>query len=337
MIDYDIKLIPRCSPRAVEKRITLAEDKLRKLLALTAHLRSPQGCPWDRAQDYDSLKGLLLEEAYEVVDAASARDFAGLEDELGDLLFQVVFYSRLAEEEGRFTLASVTERLYSKLVRRHPHVFGEQKARTAEEALKSWNAVKEQEREDARRESPAEAGAGRAQPGNDKESEQGSLLDGIAATLPSTLEAHEMGLRAAEAGFDWPRVPDVLAKVEEEIAELKHELQDAESDVRKQASARIEEELGDLLFSLSQLARHLGTDPESCLRRGNQKFRRRFQWLERELRRRGRKLGDCDLEELEAVWNYAKAEERHRASPVVNPAVAAMSPSPRSGNQGVRR
>jgi nucleoside triphosphate diphosphatase len=289
-----------------------------RLVGLMARLRGPDGCPWDRAQNYDSMKALLLEEAYEVIDAVNARDFAGLEDELGDLLFQVVFYSRLAEEEGRFTLAKVMGRLYSKLVRRHPHVFGEQKARTAEEALKRWNAVKEEEREMARRERAVAVSAAQVQSGASDESEQESLLDGIAATLPSTLEAHELGVRAAEAGFDWRRALDVVDKVEEEVGELKQELQaTGEGSLDGSSSTRVEEELGDLLFSLSQLARHVGTDPESCLRRGNRKFRRRFQALERELRRRGRKLEECDLEELEAVWNHAKAEERPRVSPVV--------------------
>ncbi|HXJ91875.1 MAG TPA: nucleoside triphosphate pyrophosphohydrolase [Terriglobia bacterium] len=279
-------------------------DRLVELMAL---LRGPDGCPWDRAQDYDSMKALLLEEAYEVIDAVNQRDFAGLEDELGDLLFQVVFCSRLAEEEGRFTLADVMERLYSKLVRRHPHVFGERKARNAEEALKSWNAVKEKERNDARRQNSEGSAVAQAQPGAGDKSEQESLLDGIAETLPSTLEAHELGVRVAEVGFDWPRAANVLDKVEEELGELKQELRKAEEDcVHVQARGRIEEELGDLLFSLSQLARHLGTDPESCLRRGNQKFRSRFQALERELARRGRRPGDCDLEELEAVWNDVK-------------------------------
>ncbi len=278
-----------------------------RLVELMARLRGSDGCPWDRAQNYDSMKALLLEEAYEVIDAVNQRDFAGLEEELGDLLFQVVFYSRLADEDGRFALADVMERLYSKLVRRHPHVFGEKKACNAEEALKSWNAVKEQEREDARRQS---ADGLVPEFGDGESVEQESLLDGIAATLPSTLEAHELGVRAAEVGFDWPRAADVLNKVEEELAELKHEL-------RVQARGRIEEELGDLLFSLSQLARHLGTDPESCLRLGNQKFRRRFQALECELARRGRKPGDCNLEELEAVWSDTKAEERSHIPPVV--------------------
>ena len=260
-----------------------------RLAELTARLRGPDGCPWDRAQGYDSLKGLLLEEAYEVVDAVNTRDFDGLEDELGDLLFQVVFYSRLAEEDGRFALAGVIERVHRKLVRRHPHVFGEVKARTAEEALKSWNSVKERERE--AKPAPVE-----------------SILEGTAASLPATLEAHELGVRVAEAGFDWPNPGAVLDKVLEEVAELRREL-DLAAGKPGETRARIEEELGDLLFSLSQLARHLGTDPESCLRRGNQKFRRRFQALEREITRQGRKLTDCSLADLEAVWEQVKAAE----------------------------
>jgi len=269
---------------------------LEKLVALMARLRGPEGCPWDRVQDYDSMKALLLEEAYEVIDAVNAHDFEGLEDELGDLLFQVVFYSRLAEEEGRFSIAKVTERLHAKLVRRHPHVFGEVKASNAAEALKSWNAVKDRERQ----EKPLPAA---------------SLLDGIAPVLPSTLEAQELGVRAAEAGFDWPCARVVLDKVQEEVDELRQELKQTGTAPPAAADrARIEEEIGDLLFSTSQLARHLGTDPESCLRRGNQKFRRRFQELEREFARRGRKLADCSLAELEAVWNSVKDKESRSAS-----------------------
>jgi len=289
------------------------EDRLGRSLArlveLTARLRSRDGCPWDRAQGYDSLKALLLEEAYEVVDAVNVRDFDGLEDELGDLLFQVVFYSRLAEEEDRFALADVMERLHRKLVRRHPHVFGEVKARTAEEALRSWNSVKEQERE--------------AKPRAE------SILDDTATTLPATLEAHELGMRVAEAGFDWPNATAVLDKVQEEVDELRRELKAAstplDQDDRAAAIRRREEELGDLLFSLSQLARHLGTDPESCLLRGNQKFRRRFQALEREIADQGRKLADCNLAELETVWARVKTAEKSGS---------AGSPTSKSGASG---
>lgn len=287
----------------------LPNDNLTKLIELMERLRSPDGCPWDRAQDYDSMKGLLTEEAYEVVDAVNARDFDALEDELGDLLFQVVFYSRLAEEEGRFTLASVMERLSAKLVRRHPHVFGTVCARTPEEALKSWNLVKEQERK-AKHEGLA--GAGEAgQVSREAEPLQGrSHLDGIASALPCALQAYEMGLRAAEVGFDWPGAEDVLGKVEEEIGEIKQELQTTGKGKPAGAlRARIEDEIGDLLFSLSQLARHIGSDPESCLRRSNRKFQRRFQALERAVARRGLKLTDCSLEELETIWTSVKAEE----------------------------
>ena len=205
----------------------------------------------------------------------------------GDLLFQVIFYSRLAAEEGRFKLADVLERLHAKLVRRHPHVFGDAKARTAAEALKSWNAVKEQER---------------------TEQKAASLLDGMAPAIPALLGAHEMGVRAAEAGFDWPQP---RGRARQSAGGAERASPRAESRELKSADRRrLEEELGDLLFSISQLARHLGSDAESCLRSGNRKFKRRFQALEREIARRGRKLADCDLTEMEAVWSFRQAEGR---------------------------
>ncbi len=254
-----------------------------------AHLRSAEGCPWDRAQNYDSVKGLLLEEAYEVVDAVNARDYDALEDELGDLLFQVVFYSRLAEEEKRFSIDDVIKRVHAKLVRRHPHVFGETRARNAEEALKSWNAVKDQER-------LANSGGG---------TPVKSLLDGIPPALPATLESYELGVRAAEAGFDWAKVDDLLAKVEEEIHELRRELPAKPmNDVR-----RVEEEVGDLLFAAANLARYLHTDPESCLRRANQKFKRRFQAMEEEVSRRGKRVHECPAAELDSIWEELKRRE----------------------------
>jgi MazG family protein len=252
-----------------------------------AHLRSPKGCPWDREQDYDSVKGLLLEEAYEVIDAVQARDFRALEDELGDLLFQVVFYARLAEEEGRFTIDEVIERVHAKLVRRHPHVFGEVRARNAKEALESWLKVKECERQ--------VSCEGRGE----------SLLEGIAPSLPATLVAYELGVRAAEIGFDWTKVGDLVDKIEEEIQELRAELASASGG----NTARVEEEVGDLLFAVANLARLLRSDPESSLRRANQKFERRFRALEQEVARRGKKLRECSLEEMESAWNELKARE----------------------------
>ena len=268
------------------------------LIDLMARLRAPDGCPWDRAQDYDSVKGRVLEEAYEVVDAVSTRDFGALEEELGDLLFQVVFYSRLAEEENRFKFDDVVERINSKLVRRHPHVFGDVVARTPEEALKSWNAVKESERKAAAK----------------WDSQPVSLLDGIPRTLPSTLEAFELGVRVAGVGFDWVKVEDLLDKVEEEIQELRHELE-RESPANfapgssPKAARKIEEEVGDLMFSVANLARYIRSDPESCLRRANQKFKRRFQSLEQEVLERGKKVGECSPEELESIWGMVKERE----------------------------
>jgi len=272
-----------------ERGAVLAGEKISKLVELMAHLRGPEGCPWDRAQDYDTLKGLMIEEAYEVIDAVNERDFKGLEDELGDLLFQVVFYSCLAEEEGRFDIDGVIERVHAKLIRRHPHVFGEVHASNADEALKSWLKVKEQERASAA-------------PGKNDEK---SVLDGIAPALPATLEAYELGLRASEVGFDWKKAEDVLEKVEEEIQELRREL-NREAGKR---SSRLEEEVGDLLLAAANLARFLRSDPESCLRRANQKFKRRFQALEKEMAGRGRNLRECSLEEMESVWSELKSHE----------------------------
>ena len=250
-------------------------------------MRGPEGCPWDRAQDYDTLKGLLLEEAYEVVDAANARDFDGLEDELGDLLFLVVFYSRMAEEEGRFVMDDVVEHVHAKLIRRHPHVFGAVRAGNAGEALESWQAVKEQER----------AAVGKRT--------SKSVLDGILPSLPSTLVAHELGTRAAEVGFEWAKVGDLLEKIEEEIHELRQEL----AAKPPSPAARVEEEVGDLLFAVANLSRFLRFDAETCLRRANQKFERRFQAMEQEIRKRGKALKECSLDEMDAVWEEIKAHE----------------------------
>jgi len=251
-----------------------------------AHLRGPEGCPWDHAQDYDSAKGLLLEEAYEVVDAINTRDFDALEDELGDLLYQVVFYARLAEEENRFNIDSVIERVHAKLVRRHPHVFGEVRARNAEEALRSWLSVKDKERKT----------------NGDSADRPKSVLDAIASALPATLEAYELGVRAAEVGFDWVRVDDLLAKIEEEVHELRREL----ADSRAARGPKIEEEVGDLMFAVANLARFLRYDPETCLRRANQKFKKRFQALEQEVDRRGKPMRECSPEELDMIWEELK-------------------------------
>ncbi|HXH48248.1 MAG TPA: nucleoside triphosphate pyrophosphohydrolase [Terriglobia bacterium] len=262
--------------------------KLARLVDLMAHLRGPDGCPWDREQDYDSVKGMLLEEAYEVVDAVNLKDFGGLEEELGDLLFQVVFYSRLAEEDGRFDIDDVIQNVHEKLVRRHPHVFGETRAANAKEALESWTAAKEKEKNSL------------------PNSGNSSLLDGIASALPSTLESYELGLRAAEAGFDWEKVEDLLGKIEEEMHEIRKEL--TATSVPDQQ--RLEEEAGDLMFAVANLTRLVCSDPESSLRRANQKFRKRFQALESEVKRRGKSVRSCTPKELDDIWESVKSQEK---------------------------
>jgi ATP diphosphatase len=229
----------------------------------------------------------LLEEAYEVIDAVNGRDFSGLEDELGDLLFLVVFYSRIAEEEGRFNIDEVVDHVHAKLMRRHPHVFGEMKASNAGEALQSWMVVKEKER----------AAAGKRA--------RTSVLDGILPSLPSTMVAHELGSRAADVGFEWAKVGDLLEKIEEEIHELRQELAAEPAAPRE----RVEEEVGDLIFAVANLSRFLRFDAETCLRRANQKFQRRFQAMEQELKDRGKALKECSLDEMEAVWGEVKARE----------------------------
>jgi len=296
------------------------DQELIKLVELTAHLRGPDGCPWDRAQDYDSVKGLLLEEVYEVVDAVNARDFDAMEDELGDLLFQVVFYSRLAEEEQRFTLDDVIRRVHAKLVRRHPHVFGETRAANAEEALKSWLSVKEKERQPQREVGDPDSGGTIPPVSGSPPPSLPSLLDGIPRTLPSTLEAYELGTRVAEVGFDWAQVSDVLDKIEEEVRELRQELKDQElgdvatprdpGDDTARDSRRIEEEVGDLLFTAANLARYLRSDPETCLRRANRKFTDRFRKLEQEVARRGKRVRECNFRELDEIWNVVKQESK---------------------------
>jgi ATP diphosphatase len=260
---------------------------------LVARLRGPEGCPWDRAQDYRSMWPQVLCEAYEVADAARQLEPDGLRDELGDLLFHIVFLARLAQEENRFNFDQVVEAICEKLVRRHPHVFGDARASTPEEALRNWTTAKELERRSAA--SPRDT------------DHIPSVLDGIPESLPATLMAHQLGVRAAELGFDWKHPADVLAKIEEELSEVRRVLGDAQGRVA--AREQLEEELGDFLFAAASLVRHLGSDAETCLRRANQKFASRFRALERRAAEQGRRLADCTADELEVLWNQVKQEE----------------------------
>jgi ATP diphosphatase len=254
-----------------------AEAELRRLLRIMARLRAPDGCPWDRVQDFDSIAPYTIEEAYEVADAIARRDWAALPDELGDLLFQVVYHARIAEETGRFDFAAVARGIADKMVRRHPHVFA---GATVQPDF--WEKLKTTERA-AKQES--------------------GTLAGVAATLPALTRAAKLSARAARVGFDWPDANAVLDKLAEETAELRAELPDADAD-------RLEDELGDMFFVLANLARKLKLDPERCLARANAKFTRRFEGVEARLTARGLTPAEAGLDAMEAAWIDVKAAER---------------------------
>lgn len=259
------------------KPLGTAEAELRRLLGIMARLRAPDGCPWDRAQDFDSIAPYTIEEAYEVADAIARRDWSALPDELGDLLFQVVYHARMAEEAGRFDFAAVARSIADKMVRRHPHVFA---GATVQPGF--WEALKTSERAAQR---------------------QSGTLAGVAATLPALVRAAKLTARAARVGFDWPDAAAVLDKLAEETAELRAELPGADP-------ARLEDELGDMLFVLANLARKLRLDPERCLAGANAKFTRRFAAVEAVLAGQGLTPADVSLPVMEAAWQAVKREER---------------------------
>lgn len=261
--------------------------RIDSLLQVMAALRSPDGgCPWDIEQDFRSIAPYTLEEAYEVADAIERGDMDDLKEELGDLLLQVVFHSRMAEEGGSFTFPDVVEAICEKMIRRHPHVFGDE-ARSGAEAVKGrWEEIK-----------AAEKAAKGRQPQN--------LLDDVPTTLPGLTQAVKLQHKAAKTGFDWPQTEDVLHKIAEEAGELLDEARDGLSHERQ------EEEFGDLLFVMANLARHLSIDPEAALRRANRKFRRRFAHIEDVL---GPRLQEATLEEMDELWNEAKARDKANAA-----------------------
>lgn len=260
---------------------------IEQLLDIMARLRAPEGgCPWDLEQTFATIAPYTVEEAYEVADAIARGDLPDLKEELGDLLFQVVFHARMAEEQDAFAFEDVARAIADKMERRHPHVFGEGPERDAAAQTVSWEATKAAERSEKASRSPA------------------SALDGVALALPALMRADKLQGRAARVGFDWPEVRQVLDKIEEEIAELRAEL---DGGGGKDA---IEDEVGDLLFALANLARHLGVDPEAALRRGNRKFERRFRAIEAALAAQGRRPEGASLEEMEALWQQAKIDER---------------------------
>ena len=255
------------------------------LVELIARLRAPGGCPWDREQTHASLKPMLIEEAYEALAAIDEGDDAELAGELGDLLLQVVFHAQIAAEQRRFGMRDVIERVSGKMVRRHPHVFAGQRADTPGAVLRNWEALKADEQRARGRTSE-------------------SMLESVPLSLPAAMEAFQMTTKVSRVGFDWPDAGAVLDKVEEEVRELRAALAGA-SDERAVA-----EEIGDLLFVVSNLARLAGTDPESALKAANRKFRRRFAYVEARLRERGRAPAESTLEEMDELWEAAKRDER---------------------------
>ena len=257
-------------------------SSLRRLLQVMERLRDPEhGCPWDREQDWASIAPHTIEEAYELADAIARDEPEAVRDELGDVLFQVVFQARIAEERGLFDFDAVAATIADKLERRHPHVFGDARVATAEAQTRAWEQHKRAER----------AAKGQAT----------GALDGVTLGLPALTRASKLGSRAARVGFDWPDARGVLDKVREEVAELEHEL-----EVGRLPEARAE--LGDLLFALAQAARFLGIDPEGALREANGKFERRFRHVEALLAREGLQAGEVDMQRLEALWALAKRE-----------------------------
>lgn len=256
-----------------------------------ARLRAPDGCPWDREQNYATLGPMLIEEAYEVIEAAEDQDWGDLRDELGDLMFQIIFYWQIAAEQGHFDVQDSITRVHEKMTRRHPHVFGEEKVETTADVLSNWEAIKAAERKQAGKE----------------ETKQQSLLDGASARLPALLEACQLTAKAARVGFDWERSEDVFRKLEEEVAELREEL--AREDRDEQAVAG---EIGDLLFVVANIARWYGVEPESALKGTNRKFRRRFAHVEARVEAEGKPWVEMTLAEMDQYWDEAKRIERER-------------------------
>lgn len=255
-----------------------------RLLGIMKTLRDPQkGCPWDREQTYTTIAPYTLEETYEVLDAIGRKDFDDLRGELGDLLFQVVFYARIAEEEGRFNFDDICDAISDKMERRHPHIFGDVKVGSSQQVLTEWERIKAGERADKA---------------------QRSALDNIPRTFPALMRSHKIQKRCSNVGFDWQTLGPVLDKVYEEIDEVMYEVQQPVVDQRK-----LEEEIGDLLFATVNFSRHLGSKAEVALQKANDKFERRFRQVEEMMSRQGMQMQDASLEQMEAAWQQVKAKE----------------------------
>ena len=258
-------------------------EKFERLVSIMARLRGTGGCPWDREQNFDTIKPFLLEETYEVIDAIDARNWRELADELGDLLLQPVFFAQMASEAGHFHIDDSLDSINDKLIRRHPHIFGDAEAETAGDVKKRWDEIKKQEK-------------------SSKQDTPELLLDSISRSTPALVEAQQISSRAARAGFDWTSADQVLEKLEEELGELEAA---RDSGLREE----MEHEIGDILFVIVNIARFLEVDPEQALRKSNARFRRRFAHVERELIARGKQFADSNVNEMEELWQEAKRGE----------------------------
>jgi uncharacterized protein YabN with tetrapyrrole methylase and pyrophosphatase domain len=320
-------------------------EKFEKAVGIMARLRAPGGCPWDQEQTFDTIKRYTLEETYEVLEAIDKRDWQELTGELGDLLLQVLFYSEMAKEDGRFSIDDVLDALSNKLISRHPHVFGDVKAEDAQQVLRNWEAFKAEERrrktrgQVTRPGGPSAGDRGQA-PGDENAGSQAiakvqttassaswldgedhpqRFLDSVSSKMPALLEAQKISSRAAHVGFDWPEMEGIFDKLAEETGELQAHIQDLptgalkprnNSRVPEELRERIEDEVGDMFFVLVNIARYLAVDPESALRKTNRKFRRRFGWMEDRLQQQGKRLHESSLDEMEALWQEAKKSSR---------------------------
>ena len=265
-------------------------QSIEKLIDIMRALRDPKsGCPWDLEQDFQSLIPYTLEEAYEVADAIERNNLNDIKSELGDLLFQIIFYSQLAKEQEVFDFNDIAQAVSEKLIRRHPHVFADAKVKNAKEQTKEWEKIKKHEREE-------KAG---------KDSTHLSILDDVSRILPSLMRSEKLQRRAAKEGFDWPNIEDVMLKVREELDEVQQEI-----DADVQNKERIEDEIGDLFFSCINLSRHADVDTEQCLRKANLKFERRFRKLEQIANRRGSQINEMTTNELENLWKEVKLQEK---------------------------
>jgi tetrapyrrole methylase family protein/MazG family protein len=296
------------------------------LVALQARLRGSGGCPWDREQTHASLRKYLIEETYEVLDAMESGDPCHFSSELGDLLLQVIFHSILAEESGAFTISDVIESVHTKMVRRHPHVFGDVKATSSKEVLKNWEQIKSAERAEHRTQQRAQS----ALPAQTSDTTNTiSILADVPKSLPAALEAYQLTRRAARVGFDWGDLRGIFEKIDEEKEEIVESLgkmtrnssgeelkSRSQNEPTLSAVAHLEEEVGDLLFAAVNVARFVGADPEIALRHANRKFLRRFQWMESAAQAEGKRFADLPRERMEALWNLAK--RRHGTSKLAN-------------------